>query len=83
MRKENEVAEYTDVIIDSPNPEALDQVLQSLGAVVVGIGEGGPIRQQGGWLVRVLGNVGFVKFACENQDYGMWVGEAEKGTSTT
>ena len=71
---------FTDVIIESPSPEGLDATLQQLGAVVVGMGEGGPIRQGGGWLVRVLGDrskVGFIEFACKNQGYGEWKGLAD------
>lgn len=50
------MSEFVDVVIDSPNPEALDAVLKPMGAVVVGIGEGGPERCGDGWLVRCFGD---------------------------
>jgi hypothetical protein len=56
-----------ELLVDTPNPEALDQTLQGLGAVLVG----GPdfVRVDGHYVVRALGDVGFVKFACEAQGY--------------
>lgn len=48
---------------------ALDATLQQIGAVVLGMGEGGPVYSNGYLVVRAVGNPGFVKFAMENQGY--------------
>lgn len=56
-----------ELLVDTPNPAALDQTLQQMGAVLVG----GPdyVVVDGHYIIRALGDVGYVKFACETQGY--------------
>jgi len=56
-----------DFLVETRNPKALDDTLMQIGAVLVG----GPdyIMKDGFYVMRVLGNPAFVKFACENQGY--------------
>lgn len=66
----------TDFLVDTPNPEALDRTLQSIGAVLIGGGmPEGFMRVGEHYVMRVLGNPGYVKFACETQGYCKIVGE--------
>lgn len=65
-----------DFLVDTTNPDALDRTLQSLGAVLVGGGmPGGYERIEGHYVMRVLGDPGYVRFACESQGYCTIVGE--------
>ena len=57
----------TDFLVETRNPEMLDKTLMSIGAVLVGAPD--YIKRDGYYVMRVLGNPGFVKFACENQGY--------------
>lgn len=59
-----------DFLVDTPNPDALDQTLQSLGAVLVGGGmPEGYTQIDGHYVMRVLGDPGYVEFACTTQGY--------------
>ncbi len=62
----------TDLIVETGNPAALDQILQQFGAVVVqsNIDTLEYLQQDGGYVVRVFGDPGFVKFVITNQGYG-------------
>lgn len=62
--------QVTDLIVKTPNPGALDQVMQQLGAAVVDGSYNGETCR-----VRVFGDPGYVKFAMKNQGYGELVGE--------
>ena len=57
-----------ELLVDTPNPAALDKTLQQMGAVLVG-GPNDFVQVDGHYVVRALGNVGYVKFACETQGY--------------
>jgi hypothetical protein len=63
----------TDFLVETGNPEALDNTLQALPmmrAFVVGRGvPGGIVKHEGYHVVRVFGDTGFFKFACEQQGY--------------
>lgn len=60
----------TDILVETPNPDALDQTVQQLGGVVVeGSWDGTTCR------VRVFGNPGFMVYAITNQGYGKVVGQ--------
>jgi hypothetical protein len=63
-----------DFLVATPNPAALDATLQQLGAVLMG----GPnyLRYHGHYVVRPLGDAGFVRFAVEEQGYARVVGDA-------
>lgn len=63
----------TDFLVETGNPERLDDTLQALPmmrASVVGRGVPGGIAIREGYpVVRVLGDTGFFKFAMEQQGY--------------
>jgi hypothetical protein len=65
--------EATDFLMESANPEALDDALQSLPmmlARVIGRGLPEGIAYREGYpVVRVFGDIGFFKFAMESQGY--------------
>jgi hypothetical protein len=63
-----------DFLVDTKNPSALDSTLHQLGAVLIG----GPdfIRHEGHYVVRPLGNAGFVRFAIKQQGYAKIAGDA-------
>ncbi len=65
--------QVADFLVETGNPEYLDDTLQALPmtrAAVVGRGvPGGIIKRDGGYVVRVFGDPGFFKFACEQQGY--------------
>jgi len=68
-----------DILVECGNPEALDKTVQHFGAAVVGGGmPGGYVKKDGYYVVRVFGNVGFVKFAIENQGYGKVIRELDE-----
>jgi hypothetical protein len=63
----------TDFLVETGNPERLDDTLQQLPnmhAFVVGRGvPGGIVRRDGGYVVRVFGDTGWFKFAVEHKGY--------------
>lgn len=76
----------TDFLVDTPNPAAVDQTLQQLpmgGAVLVqdGSAADGYLRHDGHYVMRVLGDPGFVMFACEQQSYCTIVRKLDDGGS--
>lgn len=74
--------EFTDILVDVVNPEALDTTLRMLpgaAACVVGCGtERGPEVVDGHYVVRVFGPPGFVEFAMRNQGYARVIGRRSK-----
>lgn len=68
-----DITEATDFLVETGNPERLDDTFQQLPmmrAFVVGRGvPGGIVEREGGYVVRVFGDTGFFKFACEQQGY--------------
>jgi hypothetical protein len=65
-----------DILVDTNNPEVLDRTVQAIGAAVVGGGmPGGYETKDGHYIVRCLGDPGFIKFAIDSQGYGKVVGE--------
>lgn len=63
-----------DFLVDTPNPKALDDTLQQLGAVLIGRPDF--VRHGGHYVVRPLAPSGFVRFAVEQQGYAKVVGDA-------
>jgi hypothetical protein len=55
------------------DPSVLDRILQQLGsAVLIQSKSTKPMeyeKRHGNYVMRVFGNPGFIKFACENQGY--------------
>ena len=76
-------ADYMDILVESANPERLDDTLQQLPAMhafVLGRGVPGGIKLiDGNPVVRVFGNPSFFKFAVEKQGYCKIILELEKG----
>lgn len=74
--------EYHDFVVETGNPEGLDDTLQRLPmarARVIGRGVPGGIQLVDGKpVVRVIGDPGFFKFACEHQGYCKVIRELEK-----
>jgi len=62
----------TDFLVDTPSPAAVDATLAQLpgGAVLLQDDtEDGYLRRDGHYVMRVFGDPGFVRFACEQQGY--------------
>ena len=65
------MSEVRDLLVETQNPEFLDDSIQGFGAAVVGRGTNtGFIRIKGAYVVRCFSNSAFIKFAIENQGYG-------------
>lgn len=67
-----------DFLVEVGNPEAFDRTVQMLGAALIDMGPGRPgeYKQVDGYYVmRVLGDPGFVRFAVEHQGYGKIIRE--------
>ncbi len=71
--QEDKRTKATDFLVETGNPERLDDTLQALPmmrAFVVGRGVPGGIAKKDGYpVVRVFGDTGFFKFAVEHQGY--------------
>lgn len=68
------IDETVEFLIDSYNPEALDKVLNSMGAVMMQDPNGiYSIDDDGHYIVRCYGDINYVKFACKEQGYGRLV----------
>jgi len=65
------MSEFTDITVETQNPEMLDQTVQQLGTAVVVEGSFNGTT----CTVRVFGDPGFVTFAITNQGYGKIVEE--------
>jgi hypothetical protein len=67
----------TDFLVDCMNPSAFEKVISQLGpAVLVEDGGAGKyLMKDGHYVMRVMGDPGFVKFAIKNQGYGTIVEE--------
>ncbi|KKL72450.1 hypothetical protein LCGC14_2084830 [marine sediment metagenome] len=61
--------ETFEFLIDVANPEALDKVLNSMGAALIQDASGIYSTIDGHYIVRCLGDMGYVKFACKEQGY--------------
>ena len=74
--------EATDFLVETGNPEYLDDTLQQLPnmyARVVGRGvTGGIVKREGGYVVRVFGDTGWFKFAVEQQGYCKIIRQLDK-----
>lgn len=69
-------ARATDILVRCANPTALDEIVQSFGAAVVG-GPADYAMVEGCYVVRCFGNPGFIEFAITNQRYGTVVRRLE------
>ena len=69
-----------DVLVRTDDPARLDQCIQQLApALVLTDGAGGPyLLVDGCYVVRAYANVGYVKFAIDNQRYGEVVRELDE-----
>lgn len=74
--------EATDFLVECGNPKAFDQTIQQLGAAVLinGGNEDSYTKKDGYYIMRVFGDVGFLKFAIENQGYGKVIKQLEELT---
>ncbi len=71
-----EAPEAKDYLIETFNPDSLDEILNRWGAALVGGGTpGGYVRKDGYYVMRVFGDIGFIRFAFENQGYGKIIEE--------
>lgn len=71
--------DYTDVLVDTPNPDALDATLQQFGAALVGGGmPEGYGRVEGYYVARVFGPPGFIEFMLTNQGYAKVIRRLEE-----
>ncbi len=66
-----------ELIVDTPNPAALDQTIQSFGGVVGQNADGSYHQDENGYYaVRAMGgDLGFLKFSMEQQGYAKVIGE--------
>lgn len=66
---ESDTQEFHDFEIEyTGDPAALDKTLQGLGRAVL-LGAPDFVKRNGNFVMRVLGNPGYIKFACEHQGY--------------
>ena len=74
--------EATDYLVECGNPKAFDKTIQQLGTAVLinGGAEGDYSKKEGFYIMRVFGDVGFLKFAIENQGYGKVIRELKELT---
>lgn len=71
--------DYTDILVETPNPEALDSILQQFGAALVGGGmPRGYARVDDSYVARVFGPAGFIEFMLTNQGYAKVVRRLEE-----
>lgn len=61
--------QVTDILVETNNPQYLDETLQNMGGRAVIVGAPNYITVDGYHVMRVFGDSGFVKFACESQGY--------------
>jgi hypothetical protein len=64
-------------LVETGNPKALDATLNQMGAALVQRGQD-YLQRDGHYVMRVLGDPGFVKFACEAQGYCTVVRELDE-----
>lgn len=74
--KKDQEMEATDFLVETNNPEYLDKTINSFGAALVGGGmPGGFVKRGDYYVMRVFGNIDFIKFAIESQGYGKIIEE--------
>lgn len=65
-----------DFLVDTPDPQGLDRIMQTFGAVLAG-GPDNFITHEGHYIVRPYpATNGMPRFACEQQGYAKVVGDA-------
>jgi len=70
------MTDYKDYLVECNNPKAFDETIQQIGkAVLHQDHKGGYEKHDGYYLMRIIGDAGFVKFAIENQGYGRVIKE--------
>jgi len=72
----------TDFLIQCGNPKVFDKTIQELGAAVLinnGV-QGDYTKKEGFYIMRIFGDAGFLKFAIDNQGYGIIIRELEELT---
>jgi hypothetical protein len=71
--------DYTDFLVECRNPKAFDDTIQQLGKAVLHQNHKGEYeKKEGYYLMRVIGDSGFLKFAIENQGYGKVIRKFEE-----
>jgi len=83
-----EAPKFTDFLVASASggeldPGALDRTVNSFGAALVQGAAGEYAREGGCYVMRVFGDPGFVRFACEHQGYCKIVGETDSDARQT
>ena len=71
------MSDATDILVKTASPELLDQTVQQLGPAAV-VGAPDYVKVDGCYVVRVFGDVGFIKFAIATQGYGEVVRELDE-----
>ena len=70
--------DYKDYLVECSNPKVFDETIQQLGKAVLHQDYKGEYENHDGYyLMRIIGDPGFVKFAIKNQGYGIVIKEAE------
>jgi hypothetical protein len=70
--------DYTDILVETSNPDALDVTLQQFGAALIGGGmPEGYDRVEGCYIARVFGPPGFIEFILTKQGYAKVVRRLE------
>ena len=69
----------TDILVKTPNPAALDAILQQFGAVLIQDDLSQPtyLKREGCYVARCLGSADFVEFVLKNQGYAQVVKRLE------
>ena len=68
--------DYKDYIVECHNPKAFDQTINQMGAMLQQNADGSYFEKAHGfYIMRVLGNAGYVLFAIKSQGYGKVIGE--------
>ncbi len=67
---------YHDFLIDTPNPRALDSLLQSsFASALIEISPAVYMQVDGHYVVRCFGDPNYLKFALESQGYAKIIGD--------
>lgn len=63
--------QFTDYIIETNNPEALDKIINAYGGILQQDYNGNYIKSNDGcYNMRIIGNPGYIEFMIKNQGYG-------------
>jgi len=66
----------SDLYVDAKcNPKGVDSTLNQMGAALIQNSDGSYLLENGCYVMRILGDPGYVRFACEHQGYCRIIGE--------